>query len=218
MSLVEEQGSAEELNARSEENRVRSRQLEYEHQSLAVNSKDQYKIYYRFYMKFCDDHYQHETLAAAGIPRLAPMPVPVMPPPPLPPLFSTTEALESRGNPEAHVQLQACARKQLNNRKRIVEEVEFLVTQELEESQGCQSRELALTNAMERLDGVRVQHKWSINQLVKYCRQQSEGRKGKGKGKGVRAKDDAGSAGAGENLAGASNDDDDDDDDDDEEG
>ncbi|KAI8594267.1 hypothetical protein EDD21DRAFT_449499, partial [Dissophora ornata] len=62
-------------------------------------------------------------------------------------------------------QLQACARKELNNRKPIIEEVEFLVTQELEESEGGESRELALVNVIERLDGVRVQHKWSIKQL-----------------------------------------------------
>ncbi|KAF8917318.1 hypothetical protein BGZ58_005123, partial [Dissophora ornata] len=68
--------------------------------------------------------------------------------------------------------LQACARKELNNRKPIIEEVEFLVTQELEESEGGESRELAL------------------------------------------GKDDAGSAGTGENVAGATNGDSDDDDND----
>ncbi|KAI8597642.1 hypothetical protein EDD21DRAFT_357079 [Dissophora ornata] len=66
------------------------------------------------------------------------------------------------------------------------------------------NREINLADR--RLDGVRVQHKWSVNQLIKFCRQQSEGwRMSKGKGKD-KAKNDAGSAGAGENLAGANND------------
>ncbi|KAI8598849.1 hypothetical protein EDD21DRAFT_445843 [Dissophora ornata] len=60
---------------------------------------------------------------------------------------------ESRGDRKAHVQLQAFARKQLNNRKRIIKEVEFPVTQEPEESEGCERRELALRNAIESLDG-----------------------------------------------------------------
>ncbi|KAF8936181.1 hypothetical protein BGZ58_004505 [Dissophora ornata] len=87
-------------------------------------------------------------------------------------------------------------------------------------SEGDENRELALRNAIERLDGVRVQHTRSVNQLIKYRRRQSEGRrmsKGKGKAK-AKAKtmdnDDASSAGAGENLSGATNDDYDDDDDD----
>ncbi|KAF8936167.1 hypothetical protein BGZ58_004491 [Dissophora ornata] len=121
---------------------------------------------------------------------------------------------ESKGGHKANVQLHAGARKQLNNRNRIIK-VEFLVTQELEESEGGKSRELALRNAMERLDDVRVQYKWSINQLVKYCRQQNEGRRmSKGKAKAMamanaktKVKDDTGSAGVGENLAGATNDD-----------
>ncbi|KAF8921785.1 hypothetical protein BGZ58_003853, partial [Dissophora ornata] len=46
---------------------------------------------------------------------------------------------EHRGGPESHVQLQACARKQLNNKKRIIEEMQFPVTQELEESEGGKS-------------------------------------------------------------------------------
>ncbi|KAI8597025.1 hypothetical protein EDD21DRAFT_447352 [Dissophora ornata] len=42
-----------------------------------------------------------------------------------------------------------CARKQLNNRKRIIEEVELLATQELEESESGKSCELTLRNLSE---------------------------------------------------------------------
>ncbi|KAI8604648.1 hypothetical protein EDD21DRAFT_365761 [Dissophora ornata] len=46
------------------------------------------------------------------------------------------------------MQLQACARKQLNNRRLIIEEAEFLVTREMGESESDQSRKLALWNAI----------------------------------------------------------------------
>ncbi|ORZ26734.1 hypothetical protein BCR41DRAFT_204776 [Lobosporangium transversale] len=80
--------------------------------------------------------------------------------------------------------LQANCYKQLNNRKRVAEEVHYRIDRALEEASEkgtALSRDTALQYVLSDLDQIMSANRWSVNQLVNYCRDQAGKRNGKGK-------------------------------------
>ncbi|GJJ71712.1 hypothetical protein EMPS_04069 [Entomortierella parvispora] len=65
--------------------------------------------------------------------------------------------------------------KQLNNKRRIIEEVEYLASQNRAKD-GGRSQEDALQDAMMELEALFKKHSWTVNQLINYCRDQKAAR------------------------------------------
>ncbi|KAF8945181.1 hypothetical protein BGZ47_003142 [Haplosporangium gracile] len=61
--------------------------------------------------------------------------------------------------------------KQLNNKKRVVEEVEYLADQ-IRATNDSLNQQDAIQKAMLELDTMLKVHSWTINQFINYCRDQ----------------------------------------------
>ncbi|KAI9240554.1 MAG: hypothetical protein BYD32DRAFT_458729 [Podila humilis] len=65
--------------------------------------------------------------------------------------------------------------KQLNNKRRVVEEIEYLMQQIREKDSGI-GQEDARQLAMSELDKKFLEHSWTVNQLINHCRVQKAAR------------------------------------------
>jgi hypothetical protein len=61
--------------------------------------------------------------------------------------------------------------KQLNNKRRVIEEIEYLA-QQIREKDSRIGQEDARQLAMSELDKKFIEHSWTVNQLINYCRDQ----------------------------------------------
>ena len=67
--------------------------------------------------------------------------------------------------------------KQLNNKKRVVEEVEYLADQ-IRAKDDSLNQQDAIQKAISELDVMFKAHSWTVNQLINHCRDQKAAREG----------------------------------------